>query len=103
MLQNGANPDLHDEEGRTALDKARERNEEGHQQVVQILESPTSHMMDNFNAKRGALADKLKDDDGSTTGSEIKASNQKIDQHNIALAMSILKQLVPVFCDIFQV
>lgn len=44
LLRNGANPDLRDEEGKTALDKARERSEEGHQQVAAILESPSSYM-----------------------------------------------------------
>ena len=29
LLQYGANPDLRDEDGKTALDKARERNDEG--------------------------------------------------------------------------
>lgn len=44
LLKNGANPELRDEEGKTALDKARERTEEGHQQVSAILESPSSYM-----------------------------------------------------------
>ncbi len=38
LLRYGANPDLRDEEGKTALDKARERNEESHRDVVQILQ-----------------------------------------------------------------
>lgn len=44
LLKYGANPDLRDEEGKTALDKAHERSEEGHQQVARILESPGPYM-----------------------------------------------------------
>lgn len=40
LLRHGANPDLRDEDGKTPLDKARERNDEGHREVVQILQSP---------------------------------------------------------------
>lgn len=37
LLRHGANPDLRDEDGKTPLDKARER---GHSEVVAILQSP---------------------------------------------------------------
>lgn len=40
LLRYGANPDLRDEDGKTPLDKARERNDEGHREVIQILQSP---------------------------------------------------------------
>ena len=40
MSRYGANPDLRDEDGKTPLDKARERNDEGHREVAQILQSP---------------------------------------------------------------
>ena len=40
LLKHGANPDLRDEDGRTPLDKARERGDEGHREVIQILQSP---------------------------------------------------------------
>ena len=40
LLRHGANPDLRDEDGRTPLDKARERNDEGHREVASILQSP---------------------------------------------------------------
>ncbi len=43
LLKHGANPDLRDEEGKTALDKARERGEESHREVVQILQSPCDY------------------------------------------------------------
>lgn len=40
LLKNGANTELRDEEGKTPLDKARERMDEGHREVAAILESP---------------------------------------------------------------
>ena len=40
LLRYGANPDLRDEDGKTPLDKARERNDEGHREVASILQSP---------------------------------------------------------------
>lgn len=44
LLKYGANPDLRDDEGKTALDKAHERSEEEHQLVVSILENPSMYM-----------------------------------------------------------
>lgn len=43
-MRYGANPDLRDEDGKTPLDKARERGEEGHREVIQILQSPGEYM-----------------------------------------------------------
>jgi len=40
LSQAGANPELRDEDGKTPLDKARERNDEGHREVIAILQSP---------------------------------------------------------------
>ena len=40
VFQSGANPELRDEDGKTPLDKARERNDEGHREVIAILQSP---------------------------------------------------------------
>lgn len=44
LLRHGANPELRDEEGKTALDKARERGEESHRECVQILQSPSDYI-----------------------------------------------------------
>lgn len=44
LLKHGANPDLRDEDGKTPLDKARERPEEGHREVAAILQSPGEWM-----------------------------------------------------------
>ncbi len=40
LIRFGANPDLRDEEGKTPLDKGRERDDEGHREVCEILETP---------------------------------------------------------------
>lgn len=40
LLRHGANPELRDEDGKTPLDKARERVDEGHREVAAILQSP---------------------------------------------------------------
>ncbi|XP_065564117.1 E3 ubiquitin-protein ligase HECTD1-like isoform X3 [Artemia franciscana] len=44
LLKYGANPDLRDEDGKTALDKARERSDEGHREVASILQAPGEWM-----------------------------------------------------------
>ena len=41
LLRNGADPELRDEEGKTPADKARERPDEGHREVLEILQSPS--------------------------------------------------------------
>ena len=40
LLRHGANVELKDEDGRSPLEKARERDDEWHKQVVDILEDP---------------------------------------------------------------
>ena len=45
LLRFGANPDLRDEDGKTPLDKARERNDEGHREVASILQSPAGMVL----------------------------------------------------------
>ncbi|XP_049940581.1 E3 ubiquitin-protein ligase Ufd4 isoform X3 [Schistocerca serialis cubense] len=45
LLRHGANPDLRDEDGKTPLDKARERSDEGHREVAAILQSPGEWMV----------------------------------------------------------
>lgn len=45
LLRHGANPDLRDEDGKTPLDKARERVDEGHREVAAILQSPGTYFL----------------------------------------------------------
>ncbi|CAB3409028.1 unnamed protein product [Caenorhabditis bovis] len=95
LLQRGANPDLRDEDGKTALDKARERSDEDHSQVAVILESPTVYMHS-------------KTDDGKTkkdqasTNQGASSSSSKAELPDPVLVKRVLHQLLPIFCDIFQ-
>lgn len=41
LLQYGADPDLRDEDGHTPLEKAQERGDEWHRQVIEILQNPS--------------------------------------------------------------
>lgn len=41
LLQYGADPDLRDEDGHTPLEKAQERGDEWHRQVIETLEHPS--------------------------------------------------------------
>ena len=44
LLQYGADPELRDEDGHTAMEKAQEREDEWHRQVIEILENPGEHI-----------------------------------------------------------
>ncbi|KAL3982231.1 HECT-domain (ubiquitin-transferase) family protein [Acanthocheilonema viteae] len=89
LLKYGANPDLRDEEGKTALDKAHERSEEEHQLVANILESPSSYMQ---------RVDEEKVMKGKTDVAR-ETSNEKIDP---AIVRQLLEHLLPVLCDVYQ-
>ncbi|CAG9534153.1 unnamed protein product [Cercopithifilaria johnstoni] len=89
LLKYGANPDLRDEEGKTALDKAHERSEEEHQIVANILESPSAYM-------QGVNEEKIMK--GKTDVAR-ETSSEKIDH---AIVRQLLEQLLPVLCDVYQ-
>ncbi len=57
LLRYGANPDLRDEDGKTPLDKARERGDEGHREVIQILQSPGKVVLHNLPDSRAACVE----------------------------------------------
>uniref|UniRef100_A0AC34RA16 E3 ubiquitin-protein ligase n=1 Tax=Panagrolaimus sp. JU765 TaxID=591449 RepID=A0AC34RA16_9BILA len=75
LLESGANPELRDEEGRTPLERARERHEDGHKQVARLLESPLTKQYSNLIA--------------STLDPEI--------------LNELFIQLVPIFCNVSKV
>lgn len=94
LLKYGANVDLRDEDGRTALDKARERQDEGHQEVVEILQSahewtdirrqdPTTQLPTNATTK-----------DLQQTIDEIKG--------DIEMQPIYLQRLLAIFCQLYQ-
>ncbi|XP_076983132.1 E3 ubiquitin-protein ligase HECTD1 isoform X11 [Tamandua tetradactyla] len=88
LLRHGANPDLRDEDGKTPLDKARER---GHSEVVSILQSPGDWMCP---VNKGE--DKKKKD---TNKDEEECNEPKGDPE---MAPIYLKRLLPVFAQTFQ-
>ncbi|EJW84453.1 Hectd1 protein, partial [Wuchereria bancrofti] len=88
LLKYGANPDLRDEEGKTALDKAHERSEEEHQLVASILESPSAYIQ--------GIDEKVVKEKADVTR---ETSNEKIDP---TIVRQLLEQLLPVLCDVYQ-
>ncbi|XP_039598295.1 E3 ubiquitin-protein ligase HECTD1 isoform X8 [Polypterus senegalus] len=88
LLRHGANPDLRDEDGKTPLDKARER---GHSEVVAILQSPGDWMCP---VNKGD--DKKKKD----VNREEEESNEP--KGDPEMAPLYLKRLLPVFAQTFQ-
>lgn len=87
LLKHGANPDLRDEDGKTPLDKARERIDEGHREVAAILQSPGEWMLPPNQEHR-----KLETEVEEFT--EPKGDPE--------MAPVYLRRLLPVFCATFQ-
>ena len=102
LLRHGANPDLRDEDGKTPLDKARERNDEGHREVAAILQSPGEFMVGDVQTKEPQTSQ-----GGVSSGS---SSGQKIEDEelppemkgDLEMAPEYLRRLLPVFCQTFQ-
>lgn len=90
LLRHGANPDLRDEDGKTPLDKAHERNDQGHREVSAILQSPGELMCSSSLAVNSAL-DNLSEQDVPQEP-----------QGDLAVAPVFLRSLIPVLCQIEQ-
>uniref|UniRef100_A0A8P4G9R2 E3 ubiquitin-protein ligase n=1 Tax=Dicentrarchus labrax TaxID=13489 RepID=A0A8P4G9R2_DICLA len=88
LLRHGANPDLRDEDGKTPLDKARER---GHTEVVAILQSPGDWMCPVNKGDDKKKKDVNKEEE---EGSEPKGDPE--------MAPIYLRRLLPVFAQTFQ-
>jgi E3 ubiquitin-protein ligase HECTD1 len=93
---------LRDEDGRTALEKARERSDESHQQVIQILESPSDYMM--MAKKKRATSENLGGQELMDTCSR-KETEEDEDEDMIdpLITRRIIQQLIPIFCSVFNV
>ncbi|XP_053236876.1 E3 ubiquitin-protein ligase HECTD1 isoform X8 [Podarcis raffonei] len=88
LLRHGANPDLRDEDGKTPLDKARER---GHSEVVAILQSPGDWMCPVNKGDEKKKKDSNRDEEESN---EPRGDPE--------MAPIYLKRLLPVFAQTFQ-
>ncbi|KAK8764151.1 hypothetical protein V5799_033241 [Amblyomma americanum] len=102
LLRHGANPDLRDEDGKTPLDKARERNDEGHREVAAILQSPGEWMCpvgESPGEKRSCGASSSGAGGGATPGEPEDDGEPKGDPE---MAPVYLRRLLPVFCLTFQ-
>ncbi len=96
LLRHGANPDLRDEDGKTPLDKARERNDEGHREVAQLLQSPGDWMVtEPASATSGGNKIDSTREDG---GSDEVTPPPRGDPEMVARYVS---SLLPVFCSTF--
>ncbi|CAF3371074.1 unnamed protein product [Rotaria sp. Silwood1] len=82
LLKYGGNIDLRDEDGRTALDKARERQDDSHQEVIDILQS--SHEWND------------------TKQTSINNSIIEQTKDNIEIQLIYLERLLSIFCQLYQ-
>ncbi|XP_028141816.2 E3 ubiquitin-protein ligase HECTD1 isoform X2 [Diabrotica virgifera virgifera] len=88
LLRHGANPDLRDEDGKTPLDKARERADEGHREVAAILQSPGEWMIP-VDKERNRKSESESEDNIEPKGDP-------------EMAPIYLQRLLPVFCTTLQ-
>ncbi|CAM4755870.1 unnamed protein product [Rotaria magnacalcarata] len=82
LLKYGANIELRDEDGRTALDKARERQDESHQEVIDILQS-TNEWNDIKQASK-------------------TIPNTEQTKDNIEVQLIYLERLLSICCQLYQ-
>ena len=101
LLRYGANPDLRDEDGKTPLDKARERNDEGHREVAAILQSPGEWMLPTESRDRKADSAGVGSDSGDCEGGDSDGSLSE-PKGDPDMAPVYLRRLLPVFCHTFQ-
>ncbi|KAJ8045570.1 E3 ubiquitin-protein ligase HECTD1 [Holothuria leucospilota] len=95
LLRHGANPDLRDEDGKTPLDKARERNDEGHREVIQILQSPGEWMVPVSAAAEASII-----------SSEIEKPEEEAADKEPAgdpeMVPTYLRTLLPIFAQVYN-
>ncbi len=98
LLNHGANPDLRDEDGKMALDKARERTEEGHRDVVQILQSSSEYLIKSPLHNHHQKYNLTEECDGK---SEKFKLNELIDDCE-SVADAFIRRLIPTFCNFYM-
>jgi len=99
LLRYGANADLRDEEGKIALDKACERGEEGHREVVQILQSPNDYIGNSSSSSSSnSNKNEVKTPIKSVEEEIVNSSKQQIDQE---ITENYIKCLIPILCKLY--
>ncbi|XP_022105219.1 E3 ubiquitin-protein ligase HECTD1-like [Acanthaster planci] len=96
LLRHGANPDLRDEDGKTPLDKARERNDEGHREVMQILQSPGEWMVPVTPTADAAVSSP---EEATKPEGEMDFAEPKGDPE---MAPIYLRKLLPIFAQVYN-
>ncbi|KAK3734839.1 hypothetical protein QZH41_011760, partial [Actinostola sp. cb2023] len=100
LLRYGANPDLRDEDGKTPMDKARERNDEGHREVVHILQSPGEWMASASAAAAPTTSAETEESEATDDKKEEGKEKEKEEAEDIKgdpeMAPVYLKTLLPV-------
>jgi E3 ubiquitin-protein ligase HECTD1 len=94
LLKYGGNVDLRDEDGRTALDKARERQDEGHQEVVEILQS--AHEWTDVRRQDPTIPI----NNNSTTKNFEQPTNEI--KGDLEMQPIYLQRLLSIFCQLYQ-
>ncbi|XP_035704354.1 E3 ubiquitin-protein ligase HECTD1 [Folsomia candida] len=92
LLKHAANPDLRDEDGKTPLDKARERNDEGHREVATILQSPGEYMVSSEIVRERSKSE----------CEEVVQQEAKGDPEMAPVIPVYLQRLLPLFCSTYH-
>ncbi|XP_071078576.1 E3 ubiquitin-protein ligase HECTD1-like isoform X2 [Haliotis cracherodii] len=100
LLRYGANPDLRDEDSKTPLDKARERGDEGHREVIQILQSPGEWMVPVN--REGAQATTEGEKEKKEENSESERVDSAEPKGDPEVAPLYVQRLLPVFTQVFH-
>nr|XP_039255177.1 E3 ubiquitin-protein ligase HECTD1-like [Styela clava] len=96
LLRHGANATLRDEEGKTPLEKAKERNDEGHREVVKILESPEKYVTPETDKN------KSKAEKPSKKKAEPKEQPVEKEKGDPEMSPIYLSKMLPIFISTYQ-
>ncbi|KAB7498063.1 E3 ubiquitin-protein ligase HECTD1 [Armadillidium nasatum] len=113
LLKYGANPDLRDEDGKTPLDRARERNDEGHREVAAILQSPAEWLVsvESKELKPKPTEECVKSSEEANISGILEGGIGPLPEEtedipevkgDIEMGPVYLSRLLPVFCHTFQ-
>jgi len=103
LLRYGANPDLRDEDSKTPLDKARERNDEGHKEVARILQTPGEWMIPASNTPgRDATTSQTNEEESKPDEEPKEETEDTTVKGDVEMAPLYATRLLPVFAQTFR-